>query len=666
MEPVSTAYSTENDTENYEESGGESEEFKNLENVKISSHGSGDEKKEGNSHSVSNNKHTSGEKRDKHKDKHNSSSKRKKECADDRERQHKSKKRHMSYSSESDEEYEESHSKQKPHHKHRSESSDDSDYKKHKSKKSKHSNDTSESEDSYKEFKLKSSESNKDCRDSRKSKLNEKTENKRHDYETHLSMEAKSKRHKFEYKFKEDSGCEMSKSNGKHKSKKRFQVRNRRSKGQKSKSQKEKKESKSAEFKEKPNSKKEETRTSEEKHKTFKDEKENERKEKNSNNMSKSGERSKSSSTNSKHKSSSDNKKREAVKHVDNEKIVNGIDSGSGASFADALGMCEPVMSIKTFNNKKKKHASVSSPEKRRASSSHAKPEKNDKYEVEDDDEDNVPPLLKQEPPEPLNINISSLLPEITPHYKPLGLPVESQPRRILTPDEALSQAISNKNIRTKVYSGNKSYGKVETLFDLCVRILQDNIDALEYTGGVPYSILKPVLERATPDQLFNMEHHNPYLIQDTDDLWQLHCQKEFRTKKREELESWREMYMRCLDEREARLNAITANIKQSQDKSIPVRTTKLAYVDSVVKPPRNIARKQAKNGIVFDKKPTLTPSSRLSALATAGDAGKVAVPNPGSRAVERSSNISNAVLKPKKAPLMAKTLSLFKNRFRR
>lgn len=70
-------------------------------------------------------------------------------------------------------------------------------------------------------------------------------------------------------------------------------------------------------------------------------------------------------------------------------------------------------------------------------------------------------------------------------------------------------------------------------------------------------------------------------------------CLQEFRNKKREELESWREMYLRCLDEREAKLKALTANIKQSQDKSIPVRQTKLAYVDSVVKPPRNIARKQ-------------------------------------------------------------------------
>ncbi|XP_074026421.1 transcription elongation factor B polypeptide 3 [Leptinotarsa decemlineata] len=158
------------------------------------------------------------------------------------------------------------------------------------------------------------------------------------------------------------------------------------------------------------------------------------------------------------------------------------------------------------------------------------------------------------------------------------------------------------------------------------------------------------------------MEHHNPYLIEDTDELWLLHSQKEFRTKKREELESWRDMYMRCLDEREARLSAITANIKQSQDKSIPIRTTKLAYVDSVVKPPRNVARQQARNGI-FDNRPVST-TAKLSALAKSGEAGKISVPNPGSRAGERSSNAAS--LKPKKAPLMAKTLSFFKNRFKR
>jgi transcription elongation factor B polypeptide 3 len=47
------------------------------------------------------------------------------------------------------------------------------------------------------------------------------------------------------------------------------------------------------------------------------------------------------------------------------------------------------------------------------------------------------------------------------------------------------------------------------------------------------------------------------------------------------------------LDEREAKLKALTTNIQQSIAKSTPVRQTKLAYVDSVAKPPRNVARQQ-------------------------------------------------------------------------
>lgn len=115
----------------------------------------------------------------------------------------------------------------------------------------------------------------------------------------------------------------------------------------------------------------------------------------------------------------------------------------------------------------------------------------------------------------------------------------------------------------------------------------------MKYTGGVPYLILKPILEKATASQLFQMEHYNSYLTLETDELWKLHVQKEFKNKTREELETWREMYMRCVDEREAKLRALTANIKQAQDKSLPVRTTKMAYIDDYVKPPRNIAKKQ-------------------------------------------------------------------------
>ncbi|EFA12997.1 transcription elongation factor B polypeptide 3 [Tribolium castaneum] len=339
----------------------------------------------------------------------------------------------------------------------------------------------------------------------------------------------------------------------------------------------------------------------------------------------------------------SDEKKTKSSKKL-NGNLVNGIDSGSGASFAEALGMCEPSSSK---NSAKKKVEKVEKVEKKKEKST----------------DQTVPKLLKEPTLDPIDLNISSLLPPITPNYRPLGnlLPSDSHHKKFMSESEALTSIITSKNQRTKVYSGNKmGCGKVASLFDLCIRVLQDNIDALEYTGGVPYNVLKPILEKANPNQLYLMEHHNPYLIEDTDELWQLHCQKDFRNKKREELETWREMYLRCLDERDAKLKALTANIKQAQDKSLPVRMTKLAYVDAVAKPPRNIARKQAKNGTAFDVRKTA--SAKLSSLATAGEAGKVSVPNPGSRAVERPS----AHAKPKKAPLMLKSISSFKNRFKR
>lgn len=60
----------------------------------------------------------------------------------------------------------------------------------------------------------------------------------------------------------------------------------------------------------------------------------------------------------------------------------------------------------------------------------------------------------------------------------------------------------------------------------------------------MPFEILKPVLERATPDQLFVLEDYNPYLIDDTGDLWLQHCKRKFRGQKPREFESWRDMFL--------------------------------------------------------------------------------------------------------------------------
>ncbi|XP_015584709.1 transcription elongation factor B polypeptide 3 isoform X2 [Cephus cinctus] len=342
-----------------------------------------------------------------------------------------------------------------------------------------------------------------------------------------------------------------------------------------------------------------------------------------------------------------------------------GIDCNSGASFAEALGMCTmPLPSRKRNNNSPNlSPTKVIKTEPSTSSSVTNIPSMNIKTEAPCVVDPHQPSLLAPNVKlEPLSVDLASTLPEINPNYKPL--PYVNPIHRKQEEDRALSEVIYAKNQRTKVYSGNKStYTNVPSLYEMCIRILIENIEALEFTGGVPYDIIKPVLERATADQLFMLEHHNPYLIEDTDPLWQFHCSREFRCKQREEMETWREMYMRCLDEREAKLKALTANIKQSIDKSLPVRSAKLAYVDNVVKPPRHVLRKQAKYGTA-----TATPSStsdlkkKLIAGGGSNSATNISVPPP---PMPRSKT-SSGVLKKTKAPLMAKALQLIKGRYKR
>nr|XP_031837825.1 transcription elongation factor B polypeptide 3 isoform X2 [Nomia melanderi] len=337
-----------------------------------------------------------------------------------------------------------------------------------------------------------------------------------------------------------------------------------------------------------------------------------------------------------------------------------GIDCNSGASFAEALGMCTIAQpSRKRINNS----ASTSSTKTVKVDPP-TTPTKKPVVKTEPINTDPLqpPPLLSSNVKlEPLSVDLASTLPEISPNYKPLPY---VNPVLRKEEDKLLTDVICVKNQRTKVYSGNKSgYLTVPSLFEMCIQVLIENIDALEFTGGVPFDIIKPVLERATPDQLFMLEHYNPYLIEDTDRLWEFHCNRQFRNKEREEMETWREMYMRCLDEREAKLKTLTANIKQSIDKSLPVRSTKLAYVDNVVKPPRNVLKKQAKYGTA-NSVPSTTSSLKNKLISGGGptSATNISVPPP---PISRAKTSSGS-MKKTKAPLMAKALQLIKGRYKR
>ncbi|XP_064550328.1 transcription elongation factor B polypeptide 3 isoform X1 [Drosophila montana] len=372
---------------------------------------------------------------------------------------------------------------------------------------------------------------------------------------------------------------------------------------------------------------------------------------------------------------------------VEHKETADEFDSSMGANFDDVLGMLNMPMSSKKITNKlKSPHkpttitttsiGSSCSSTKRTTSattSSSSKLLSTKKPEL-------LAPTAKLEPLDP---SIALELPTISNNYKPMPLNQtvmdvvfnhglgNNAPKahRNFNESEALAAGISSKTMRTKIYSGVRTGQilQVPSLFDLCTRVLQKNIDALEYTGGVPFDVLRPVLERATPHQLLNFEEYNPYLMEDSEVLWQQHVQRHCRSQRREEMETWREMFLRCEEEKERKLSTIAESIKASQKISeAPVRKTQLAFVDSMVKPPRNVQRKQEQYGT--KGKLIATPAARVAALSSVTpNAAKVGDARLRVLSTARdSAQVAAAPMRNKKAPLMAKALQLIRGRHKR
>ncbi|KAI3358814.1 hypothetical protein L3Q82_015217, partial [Scortum barcoo] len=196
-------------------------------------------------------------------------------------------------------------------------------------------------------------------------------------------------------------------------------------------------------------------------------------------------------------------------------------------------------------------------------------------------------------------------LPAIQPNYRPLPsidvTPLSPQRRKVPVLNDEEDAGFTGKRFNSKmvVYSGSKtSYlPRMMTLYEQCIRVLQNNIDSIAEVGGVPFEILEPVLERCTPEQLYRIEQSNQWFTEESDDLWMRHCQRDFKRESPQEYESWREMYLRLHDEREERLRLLTQNISSAHANKPKGRQVKMAFVNSVAKPPRDVRRRQERFG---------------------------------------------------------------------
>uniref|UniRef100_A0A4W5QVR2 Elongin-A n=1 Tax=Hucho hucho TaxID=62062 RepID=A0A4W5QVR2_9TELE len=237
-------------------------------------------------------------------------------------------------------------------------------------------------------------------------------------------------------------------------------------------------------------------------------------------------------------------------------------------------------------------------------------------------------------------------------------------------------------NRKMQVYSGAKSafLPTMMSLYQQCIRALQNNIDLLYEIGGVPFEILEPVLERCTPDQLFRIEECNPMYVGLTDHLWEKHCQRDFRNAQLEEYESWREMHMRLSEERERKLQRLTKTIVSAHSGKPKGRQVKMAFINSVAKPPRHVRIQQEIHGtarhprIQQENNGTTTgvvlpphPLDRPSVKAQENRARPCYVepPRP-STIVSGTSQAQDSRKKTRVAPMMAKSLKAFKTMGRR
>ncbi|KAI5621506.1 elongin-A, partial [Silurus asotus] len=277
-------------------------------------------------------------------------------------------------------------------------------------------------------------------------------------------------------------------------------------------------------------------------------------------------------------------------------------------------------------------------------------------------------------------------LPAIQPNYRPLPsidvTPLSPQRRKVPIAYDEEDTGFTGRRFNSKmvVYSGSKSscLPKMMTLYDQCIRVLQNNIDSIDEVGGVPYEILEPVLERCTPEQLYRIEQCNQAFIEESDELWMRHCQRDFKCESPQEYESWRELYLRLHEEREERLRKLTQNISSAHANKPKGRQVKMAYVNSLAKPPRDVRKRQEKFGTKNGSTSTsvsaaapipVKPHSSYSQPSDAGQSSYSSPPEPSYSPAPSSSAGHSSREKPqvkKIAPMMAKTIRAFKNRFSR
>ncbi|XP_059501562.1 elongin A, like isoform X3 [Stegostoma tigrinum] len=274
-----------------------------------------------------------------------------------------------------------------------------------------------------------------------------------------------------------------------------------------------------------------------------------------------------------------------------------------------------------------------------------------------------------------LDIPLPKFLPDVTDmtSVSPPTSPIKKSAMSNIS-DSTVEFTGRRLNCKMQVYSGSKTTNimKMMSLYEQCIRVLQNNIDSIHEVGGVPFEILEPVLGRCTPEQLFRIEECNPSFIEQSSHFWMKHCKKDFKNEEPQEYESWRELYLRLHDEREEKLKILTQSISSAHANKPKGRQVKLAYVNTSAKPPRDILRQQGKhrkscsallNSPFGKNKKKFVAGTECSSFAGGSACSDRPKANSGCVAPNSYSGPDAKRQVKKVAPMMAKSLRAFKNR---
>lgn len=138
------------------------------------------------------------------------------------------------------------------------------------------------------------------------------------------------------------------------------------------------------------------------------------------------------------------------------------------------------------------------------------------------------------------------------------------------------------------------SRSKAPKLSTLAFRALERKLFAGPNTAAVelgcaPYFILEPMLKRASPLHLMQIELYNEHLVEDTGDLWKVHVQREWPTltvdydEEKLGRTNWRKLYHKQHAEQEAKIASIGAKMRSRYSElSAEKEKKKIVLVDKV------------------------------------------------------------------------------------